>query len=136
MEISSDILHGFTDVLLLAQLARGDSYGYAVAREISLASGGACELKEGTLYSSFRRMEEAGLIRSYWGDETRGGRRRYFAITAAGVERLQEEIGRWENTKQVLDLLLNQNVKTDGKMPGNGEGTPGAKETEEEIRYE
>ena len=108
MQISAEILRGFTDVVLLAELARGDSYGYAITRAVSQASGGACEIKEGTLYASFHRMEEAGLIRAYWGEETKGGRRRYFAITESGRDRLREEKARWEDTKHVLDMLLKQ----------------------------
>ena len=45
---------------------------------------GRYELKEATLYTAFRRLEEAGCIRSYWGDEATGARRRYYAITEAG----------------------------------------------------
>ncbi len=111
MQISAEIMRGFTEVVLLANLAGGDSYGYAITKDVSQLSQGACEIKEGTLYAAFHRMEQAGLIRAYWGEETRGGRRRYFAITEEGRKRLQEERARWEDTKTVLDLLLKGNRK-------------------------
>ena len=73
----SDILRGLTDSLILAQLEYGDSYGYEISKTILKESDGSIELKEASLYTSFRRLEEAGYITSYWGDENSGARRRY-----------------------------------------------------------
>ncbi|MBQ9308147.1 MAG: helix-turn-helix transcriptional regulator [Clostridia bacterium] len=108
MQVSTDMLRGYTDVILLAQLDRGDSYGYAITRSVAQASQHAYEIKEGTLYAAFKRLEEAGLIRAYWGEETHGGRRRYFAITQAGMDKLCEERKRWKDTKAVLNRLLGE----------------------------
>ena len=66
----------------------------------------ALEMKEATLYTAFRRLETAGLIRSYWGDENSGARRRYYAITPDGLERLQGDLSTWKETKAQIDLLL------------------------------
>ena len=84
MALSADILRGYTDTIILHQLSHGDSYGYQINKTISTLSGGEVELKEATLYTAFRRLEAAGLIQSYWGSETSGARRRYYAITALG----------------------------------------------------
>ena len=70
MSITSDLLRGHTDTIILKQLLKSDSYGYEINKSIQERTRGRYELKEATLYSAFRRLEETGLISSYWGDET------------------------------------------------------------------
>ena len=106
MTISSDLLRGYTDAIILKCLSRRDSYGYQISKEVSTLSGGRLELKEATLYTAFRRMESAGYIRSWWGDETVGARRRYYSLTDAGRVKLAEEIQAWWETRAVLNRLL------------------------------
>ena len=106
MGLSADILRGYTDTLILRRLAEGDSYGYQINKQIAALSDGAAELKDATLYTAFRRMESAGYIRSYWGDENSGARRRYYAITDAGLEKLCHDCESWRETRKVIDKLL------------------------------
>ncbi len=106
MSIAGDLIRGHTDAVILARLLRGDSYGYEINKVISTLSAGRFELKEATLYTAFKRLEELGYIASYWGNDGPGARRRYYTITAAGKEachRLKEE---WTETKEIMDKLL------------------------------
>ena len=79
MSIASDLLRGNTETIILSLLAEGDNYGYELNNQIVLRSGGLLELKEATLYTAFKRLEQQGAITSYWGDETSGARRKYYA---------------------------------------------------------
>ena len=106
MALSADILRGYTDAIILRQLARRDSYGYQINKNVMALSGGLFEMKEATLYTAFRRLESAGYIKSYWGDELSGARRRYYAITDAGREKLVADQSAWKETKAQIDLLL------------------------------
>jgi len=106
MAISADILRGYTDTIILRQLSRGDSYGYRISKTVADESLGGLEMKEATLYTAFRRLEQGGFIRSYWGDETTGARRRYYAITEAGEEKLRRDCEAWQETRRLLDRLL------------------------------
>ena len=106
MALSADILRGYTDAIILRQLAQGDSYGYQINKNVTALSGGAFEMKEATLYTAFRRLESAGYIRSYWGDELSGARRHYYAITMDGREKLRADQSAWMETKAQIDLLL------------------------------
>ena len=106
MALSADLLRGYTDTILLCQLVGGDSYGYEINKRIAQLSGNAFELKEATLYTAFRRMESAGLIISYWGNEETGARRRYYAITPAGRDRMYEDLAAWKDTRETLNALL------------------------------
>ena len=108
MALSADILRGYTDAIILRQLSQGDSYGYQINKNVSALSGGMFEMKEATLYTAFRRLESAGYIRSYWGDELSGARRRYYAITPAGREKLLADQSAWKETRAQIDLLLEE----------------------------
>jgi DNA-binding PadR family transcriptional regulator len=102
----SEILRGLTDTIILAELIEGDSYGYQINKAISELSEGSFELKEATLYTSFRRLEEKKLISSYWGDENSGARRRYYSITDEGRRFYQENKEDWERIEALVRKLL------------------------------
>lgn len=106
MSIAGDLIRGHTDAIILARLMQSDSYGYEINKTISTLSSGRFELKEATLYTAFKRLEEAGFITSYWGDSGAGARRRYYTITAAGREASYQLLQEWEETKDIMDKLL------------------------------
>ena len=106
MSLTSDIIRGHTETIILAQLLEHDSYGYEINKSIKDRTGGAYEAKEGTLYTAFRRLEQAGYIRSYWGDESAGARRRYYAITEEGRTFYHENKAEWQRIKHIIDCLI------------------------------
>lgn len=108
MALAADLLRGYTDSIILRQLAGGDSYGYQINKHVTEKSGGAFEMKVATLYTAFRRLDSAGLIRSYWGDENSGARRRYYAITPQGEEKLRQDCQAWQETRKLIDRLLQE----------------------------
>ena len=108
MMISADLLRGYTDAVILRRLTGNDGYGYQISKEVANISGGRLEMKEATLYTAFRRLEGAGLIRSYWGDEMIGARRRYYSLTEEGRKKLAEEVQAWHETREVLNRLLEE----------------------------
>jgi PadR family transcriptional regulator PadR len=68
MSIAGDLIRGHTDAIILARLLQGDSYGYEINKMICTLSSGRFELKEATLYTAFKRLEEQGYVTAYWGD--------------------------------------------------------------------
>ena len=106
MTTRADVLRGHTDAVILAQLMRRDSYGYEINKTIESLSGGAFVLKEATLYTAFKRLEEQGCIASYWGDSGAGARRRYYTITPAGRDACHQLMREWEETKEIMNQLL------------------------------
>ena len=105
-QLSSDLLRGHTDTIILGLLADGDQYGYRITKMVLERSGGLYELKEATMYSSLKRLEKNGYITSYWGDETQGGRRRYYHVTPGGRELYRSNKKNWDYAKKILDRLL------------------------------
>ena len=108
MSIRADLIRGHTDAVILAQLMHRDSYGYEINKTLESCSGGEFVLKEATLYTAFRRLEDSGLITSYWGDEAVGARRKYYKITAQGREAYRQAREEWQNTVRILNALLEE----------------------------
>lgn len=106
LSITSDILRGHTETIILSSLMESDSYGYQINKEIMAKTQNRYELKEATLYSAFRRLEQAGYVRTYWGDESVGARRRYYAITSEGKEAYIRYKQEWEEAREMIDRLL------------------------------
>lgn len=105
-KLSSDLLRGHTDTIILGLLEDGDKYGYEITKLVYENSDRLYELKEATMYSSLKRLENDGYISSYWGDETQGGRRKYYRTTTAGRELYRDNKQNWDHAKAILDKLM------------------------------
>jgi len=103
---AADLLRGHTDTIVLGVLRTTDRYGFEVYKTIRDATGGRYEIKEATLYATFRRLERDGLVDAYWGDETQGGRRKYYRITDAGRAVYRRNVVAWQATQQIINSLL------------------------------
>lgn len=112
----SSLISGHIDVILLKIISLQDGYGYSISKTISQITNNACEIKEATLYSGLRRLESEKLIASYWGDESQGGRRKYYTITEAGSESLVESRIKWEMTKSLMDTILKWEDNNNDKL--------------------
>ena len=108
MYIAGDLIRGHTETIILARLMQRDSYGYEINKTIESLSGGAFVLKEATLYTAFRRLEDSGLIVSYWGDEAVGARRKYYKLTQQGREADRQARAEWADTVRILHALLEE----------------------------
>ena len=116
MSIASDLIRGHTETIILAHLLKGDSYGYEINKAIQQKTDNQYELKEATLYTAFRRLEENGSIISYWGDENTGARRRYYSISSDGKKTFEKLKLEWEVAKKIIDKLIEQeNSKNEWK---------------------
>jgi len=105
-KLSSDLLRGHTDTIILKLLSNGDKYGYEITKLIYELSQNEYELKEATMYSSLKRLEKDSHISSYWGDESQGGRRKYYHITLSGRELYKANKLNWEYAVKLLQELL------------------------------
>lgn len=105
MSITSDLIRGNTDTIILSCLEYEDSYGYKINKTVMRVTEGEYEFKEATLYTAFKRLEESGCIISYWGGEPSGARRRYYRITEQGRLVLESLRSDWERSKQIIDKL-------------------------------
>ena len=111
MSSGADLIRGHTDAIILALLREKDSYGYEINKTIAETSGGRYELKEATLYTAFKRLEDAGLIHSYWGDQGSGARRKYYTFTPLGSQTYLRMQAEWEEAREIIDRLLERGAE-------------------------
>lgn len=84
----------------------GDKYGYEIAKEIKERTESKYEIKQPTLYAYLKKLENQDLIKSYWGTESNGGRRRYYTLTQKGRNDCENFMAEWEYHKTVLSTLV------------------------------
>ena len=104
--INSDIIRGHLDAIILRLIYEKDCYGYEIAKEIASRTGNDFQIKEATLYAVFQRLEKRGFIESYLGNVSNGSRRRYYSITAAGRNYLEEEIENWHHARDIINIFM------------------------------
>jgi len=104
--ISSDLIRGNIDSIILRVLCDEDNYGYEIIKTISKHSEGKYELKEPSLYTSLKRLETQKLVESYWGNESQGGRRKYYKVTELGKENYEKSLSAWKIARDLIDKLI------------------------------
>lgn len=102
MDISKDLIAASSTSIVLAILAEGDSYGYAILKRVREASGGHLEWTDGMLYPVLHRLERLGYAKARWEAAETGRRRKYYRITKQGTAQLAEERRQW----QAVDATL------------------------------
>ncbi|MDO3408804.1 PadR family transcriptional regulator [Saccharibacillus sp. CPCC 101409] len=106
--ISSDVIRGYNDTMILYMLLDGESYGYEISKNIRSLSEEKYVMKETTLYSAFTRLEKNGYITAFHKDETFGKRRTYYRITPEGVAYYREKCREWQVTQEVVDKFIKE----------------------------
>lgn len=106
--ISSDVIRGYNDTIILYLLLERESYGYEISKNIKELSEGKYIMKETTLYSAFNRLESNGYIESFYGEETFGKRRTYYRITPRGRGYYKEKCEEWSLTKDVINRFIKE----------------------------
>lgn len=106
--ISSDVIRGYNDTIILCLLLDKDSYGYEISKEIRSLSQDKYIIKETTLYSAFTRLEKNNYISSYFGAETNGKRRTYYRITSEGRRYYEEKCKEWYLVREVVEKFIQE----------------------------
>ena len=102
MRIDKDLVAASATPLVLAILAEGESYGYALLKRVRELSRGEFEWTDGMLYPLLHRLSRAGYVASEWRVSPEGRRRRYYAITASGRAELAEQQRQWAAVTRAL----------------------------------
>jgi PadR family transcriptional regulator PadR len=105
-EISSDVIRGYNDTMILYLLLDQPSYGYEISKQIRELSDGKYVIKETTLYSAFTRMEKNGYITSFSQVAENGKRRTYYRITDAGIQFYHDKCDEWQLTQEVVEKFI------------------------------
>ena len=92
----TDLLQGTLDLLVLQALAPQPLHGLGVSQRINQITKQAFQVKPGSLFPALHRLEEAGWLKSYWGDSENNRRAKFYKLTKAGVRQLEDETEGWE----------------------------------------
>jgi DNA-binding PadR family transcriptional regulator len=102
MEINKDLTAASSTPMVLAILAEGDSYGYAIIQRVRELSGGHLEWTDGMLYPVLHRLERLGHVEARWEVAESGRRRKYYRITSRGRDQLDHERRQWQTVDGAL----------------------------------
>ncbi|HEV2754393.1 MAG TPA: helix-turn-helix transcriptional regulator [Actinomycetota bacterium] len=102
MHIDKDLVAASATPLVLAILAEGESYGYAILKRVRELSAGELEWTDGMLYPLLHRLSRLGYVTTEWRAPAEGRRRRYYAITPEGRRALAEQQRQWMTVTRAL----------------------------------
>ncbi|MBR1440779.1 MAG: helix-turn-helix transcriptional regulator [Lachnospiraceae bacterium] len=104
--ISSDVIRGYNDTMILFLLLDAPSYGYEISKQIRALTEEKYLIKETTLYSAFTRLEKNGYITSFSREAENGKKRTYYEITQYGKSYYREKCEEWQLTKDVIERFV------------------------------
>lgn len=110
--LERELKRGTLELVLLRILADEPTYGYELLSRLKERSGGRLGIKEGTLYPVLYRLEDAGLVAPEWEPQKRasgrGAPRKYYRLTPAGAERVQELTTAWRSFAAAVEAVLSE----------------------------
>lgn len=102
MNVGKELVAASATQLVLAILAEGESYGYAILKRVSELSSGELRWTDGMLYPVLHRLERLGYIEATWRISENGRRRKYYRITTEGRTQLTTHRRQWEMVDATL----------------------------------
>ena len=102
----SDLLQGTLDLLILKSLALQQLHGMGVSRRIAQITGGAFNVKAGSLFPALHRMEQTGWLTSFWSESETNRRAKFYSLTKAGKKQLHTASERWERISLAMATAL------------------------------
>jgi PadR family transcriptional regulator len=102
----SELLQGTLDLLILKALTSQELHGMGVSRRIAQITGGAFDVKAGSLFPALHRMEQAGWLTSFWGESETRRRAKFYSLTKTGKKHLHIESERWERISLAMATAL------------------------------
>ena len=100
------LLQGTLDMLILQMLRTGPAHGHQIATTIERRSNDLLQVDHGSLYPALHRLVKRGWITGTWGTSANNRRAKFYALTAAGRRRLQQEATKWERMVQAVGYIM------------------------------
>lgn len=102
----TNLLQGTLDLLILKALAAGELHGLGVSRRIEQMTRGTFLVRPGSLFPALHRMEEAGWLRSFWGESENNRRAKFYRLTKTGQNQLETEKDEWNRIALAMSHAL------------------------------
>ena len=107
MGISTDLLPGTLDMLVLKAVSLKSLHGYGVLLRIRQISRDVLEIPQGSLYPALYRLEHRGLITAEWGESENRRKAKYYDLTPSGRRHLREQAAGWNRLALAIAAALN-----------------------------
>jgi PadR family transcriptional regulator, regulatory protein PadR len=104
--MSSELLRGTLDLLVLRVIEKEPLHGWGIAQRINQLSGDQLKVNQGALYPAIYRLEAQGLLKASEGLAENGRKVRCYGLTAHGRKRLAEEREGWGSYARAVQLIL------------------------------
>lgn len=104
--ISSDLIRGHIDTIILHTLLDGDKFAQQISDAVEEKSEKEYKINQATLYSSLKRLETLKYVNSYWNDADAGGRRKFFKLTSLGKDTVENSLSNWSYSRAIIDKLM------------------------------
>ena len=105
-KLSSDLLPGTLELLILKALVGGAKHGYGIVEHLRLASDDALRVGESALYPALQRLLLNGWVKAEWGTSENNRRARYYALTARGRKQLAAERAEFDRMVGAIQQVL------------------------------
>jgi len=102
----SDLVQGTLDLLILKTLSLEPKHGWAIGKRIQQVSKDILQVQQGSLYPALYRLERQGLIKAEWRATETGRQAKFYALTASGRRRLDDEIENWARLSSAINLIV------------------------------
>jgi transcriptional regulator len=106
MSKPTDLVQGTLDLLILKTLALEPMHGWGIAQRIRQVSKEVLQVNQGALYPALHRLEQSGWIKAKWGESDNNRRAKFYSLTPAGREYLEEEQAHWQRLSDAMGLVL------------------------------
>ncbi len=106
MKKKADLLQGTLDLLILKTLALEPMHGWGISQRIQQTSQGVLNVNQGSLYPALYRLEAQGWVKSFWDVSDNNRQAKYYELTRAGRNQLEEETKNWERLSTAIALIL------------------------------
>jgi transcriptional regulator len=101
-----DLVQGTLDLLVLKVLALEPLHGWAIAERLKQVSGDVLQVSDGSLYPALHKLEQNGWIRAEWRVSGKKRRAKFYELTRAGRQRLDEERGAWKRLSAAISRVV------------------------------
>ena len=105
-EQKNEMLQGTLDMLVLRTLLFGPAHGHTIANAIEKTSGDVLQVEHGSLYPALHRLENQGLVASFWGTSENNRKAKYYRLTPEGKKQLAEQSSRWDQLVRAIGRIM------------------------------
>jgi transcriptional regulator len=102
----NELLYGTLDLLILRTVRLEPLHGYGIKQRLFQVTRGALDVNGGSLFPALYRLERQGLLAARWRETDTGRRAKFYALTAAGRKRLDEETRAWKRAAETIARVM------------------------------